>query len=323
MRILITGGAGFIGSHLVRQLLNDRFHGFADADVTVIDKLTYAGNQANLPEAHPRLTFVRGDVRDRALLADVVPGHDCVVHCAAESHVDRSTLDADDFITTNVVGTQRLLDACRAGRVSRILHVSTDEVYGSIAEGSWTEERPLQPNSPYAASKAASDLVALAYARTHGLDLSVTRCSNNYGPRQYPEKLIPLFATNLLSGLPVPLYGDGSNVREWLHVSDHCQALMLALRSGRPGRVYNVGGGTERTNLEIATELARLCGARPELITRVPDRKGHDFRYSLDDSRIRSELGYAPQVPFEAGLAATVDWYRAHQAWWGPVRAAR
>lgn len=323
MRILITGGAGFIGSHLVRQLLNDRFHGFGDADVTVIDKLTYAGNQANLPEAHPRLTFVRGDVRDRALLADVVPGHDCVVHCAAESHVDRSTLDADDFITTNVVGTQRLLDACRAGRVSRILHVSTDEVYGSIAEGSWTEERPLQPNSPYAASKAASDLVALAYARTHGLDLSITRCSNNYGPRQYPEKLIPLFATNLLSGLPVPLYGDGSNVREWLHVSDHCQALMLALRSGRPGRVYNVGGGTERTNLEIATELARLCGARPELITRVPDRKGHDFRYSLDDSRIRSELGYAPQVPFEAGLAATVDWYRAHQAWWGPVRAAR
>lgn len=322
MRILITGGAGFIGSCLVRQLLDNRFPGFAGADVTVIDKLTYAGNRASLPESHPRLTFVHGDICDRSLLADLVPGHDCVVHCAAESHVDRSIADADGFITTNVVGTQRLLDACRTGRVGRILHVSTDEVYGSIAAGSWTEEWPLQPNSPYAASKAASDLVALSYARTHGLDLSVTRCSNNYGLRQHPEKLIPLFVTNLLSGLPVPLYGDGSNVREWLHVSDHCQALMLALRSGRPGRVYNVGGGTERTNLEIATELARLCGASPELITRVADRKGHDFRYSLDDSRIRSELGYVPQVTFEAGLAATVDWYRANQDWWGPVKAA-
>jgi dTDP-glucose 4,6-dehydratase len=321
MRILVTGGAGFIGSYLVRELLDGRYDGFTD--VTVIDKLTYAGNRANLPAPHPRLTFVHGDICDRALLAEVVPGHDCVVHCAAESHVDRSIVDADGFVTTNVVGTHRLLEACRTGQVGRILHVSTDEVYGSIAEGAWTEDWPLRPNSPYAASKAASDLVALSYAHTHGLDLSVTRCSNNYGPHQHTEKLIPLFVTNLLSGMPVPLYGDGSNLREWLHVSDHCRALMLVLRSGRPGHVYNVGGGTERTNLEVAAELARLCGAGPELITPVVDRKGHDFRYALDDSKISAELGYAPQVAFDAGLAATVDWYRANPGWWQPVKGAR
>jgi dTDP-glucose 4,6-dehydratase len=316
MRILVTGGAGFIGSHLVRQLLGGRYDGFTGMSVTVIDKLTYAGNRANLPAADPRLAFVHGDICDRTLLAEVVPGHDCVVHCAAESHVDRSIADADGFITSNVVGTQRLLDACLAGRVGRVVHVSTDEVYGSITAGSWTEEWPLRPNSPYAASKAASDLVALSYAHTHGLDLSVTRCSNNYGPFQHPEKLIPLFTTNLLSGDPVPLYGDGSNVREWLHVSDHCRAVMLVLRSGRPGHVYNVGGGTERTNLEIATELVRLCAASPELITLVTDRKGHDLRYSLDDTKIRTELGYAPQVSFRDGLAATVAWYRANPGWW-------
>ncbi|WP_053737706.1 dTDP-glucose 4,6-dehydratase [Nocardia sp. NRRL S-836] len=320
MKLLVTGAAGFIGSHYVRTLLDGGYAGYEDAHVTVLDKLTYAGNRANLPETHPRLSFVQGDICDLELLLELLPGHDAVVHFAAESHVDRSLTAAADFVLTNVLGTQTVLEACRRTGVSRVVHVSTDEVYGSIDEGAWTEDWPLRPNSPYAASKASSDLIARAYWRTHGLDVSITRCSNNYGPYQHPEKLIPLFITNLFNGVPVPLYGDGSNVREWLHVSDHCRAIQLVLTSGRAGEVYNVGGGNERTNLQITQALLDLCSAGPALVKRVADRLGHDQRYALDDTKIRAELGYEPLVPFEQGLADTVAWYRDHPVWWKPLR---
>ncbi|MGW6540421.1 dTDP-glucose 4,6-dehydratase [Streptomyces sp. NPDC055011] len=321
MRICVTGGAGFIGSHYVRTLLADGHPGSEGARVTVLDKLTYAGNRANLPADGPRLTFVRGDVCDRDLLRELLPGHDAVVHFAAESHVDRSLTGASEFVRTNVLGTQTLLDACVAARVPRVVHVSTDEVYGSIEHGSWDEDRPLLPNSPYAASKAASDLLARAAWRSHGLDLSVTRCSNNYGPHQYVEKLIPLFVTRLLRGLPVGLYGDGSNVREWLHVDDHCRAVHTVLTRGRAGEIYNIGRGNETTNRRLADRLVELCGADPALVRTAPDRKAHDLRYALDDRKIRDELGYAPRVPFDRGLADTVAWYRDHPHWWGPSGA--
>ncbi|MFJ3880921.1 dTDP-glucose 4,6-dehydratase [Streptomyces sp. NPDC090077] len=320
MRLLVTGGAGFIGSHFVRTLLNGGYAGHEETRVTVLDKLTYAGNRENLPAAHPRLDFVRGDICDEALLRELLPGHDAVVHFAAESHVDRSVHSAAEFVRTNVGGTQTLLDACLATGVNRVVHVSTDEVYGSIAEGAWTEEWPLQPNSPYAASKASSDLIARSYWRTHGLDVSITRCSNNYGPYQHPEKLIPLFVTNLLEGEQVPLYGDGRNVREWLHVDDHCRAIALVLDRGRAGEVYNIGGGNEQTNLHITERLLALCGADGSAVRRVADRKGHDLRYALDETKIREELGYAPRVPFEQGLADTVAWYRDNPGWWKAVK---
>ncbi|KPC66682.1 dTDP-glucose 4,6-dehydratase [Streptomyces chattanoogensis] len=321
MRILITGGAGFKGSHFVRSLLDDRYAGWEGARVTVLDKLTYAGNRAGLPASHPRLTFVQGDVCDSALLREVLPGHDAVVHFAAESHVDRSITGAAEFFRTNVLGTQALLDAVLATGVERVVHVSTDEVYGSIEEGAWTEERPLLPNTPYAASKAGSDLVARSYWRTHGVDVSVTRCSHNYGPYQHPEKLIPLFITNLLEGRPVPLYGDGRNVREWMHVDDHCRALHLVLNNGRAGEVYNVGGGNERTNLALTERLLELCGADASMVRRVADRKGHDLRYALDETKIREELGYTPRIPFDQGLADTVAWYRDNPGWWRELPA--
>ncbi|MFD0146389.1 MULTISPECIES: dTDP-glucose 4,6-dehydratase [unclassified Streptomyces] len=316
MRVLVTGGAGFIGSHYVRTMLAGGYPGYEQAHVTVLDKLTYAGNRDNIPLGHPRLDLVEGDVCDRELLLDVLPGHDAVVHFAAESHVDRSLALADAFVRTNVLGTQILLDACLAARVSRVVHVSTDEVYGSIAEGSWTEEWPLLPNSPYAASKAASDLIARAYWRTHGLNLSITRCSNNFGPHQHPEKLIPLFITNLLEGERVPLYGDGLNVREWLHVDDHSRAIQLVLTRGRAGEIYNVGGGNEQTNLSVTERLLELCGADRSSVRHVEDRKGHDLRYSLDETKIREELGYAPRIDFGRGLAETVAWYRDNVHWW-------
>ncbi|MDH6542288.1 dTDP-glucose 4,6-dehydratase [Streptomyces sp. SPB4] len=320
MRLLVTGGAGFIGSHFVRTLLDGGYPGHEEDRVTVLDKLTYAGNRENLPAAHPRLDFVRGDVCDEELLRSLLPGHDAVVHFAAESHVDRSVHSAAEFVRTNVGGTQTLLDACLATGVGRVVHVSTDEVYGSIDEGAWTEEWPLLPNSPYAASKASSDLIARAYWRTHGLDVSITRCSNNYGPYQHPEKLIPLFVTNLLEGQRVPLYGDGRNVREWLHVDDHCRAIALVLDRGRSGEVYNVGGGNEQTNLHITERLLALCGADASAVRRVADRKGHDLRYALDETKIREELGYAPRIPFEQGLADTVAWYRDNPGWWKAVK---
>lgn len=321
-RILVTGGAGFIGSHYVRSLLNGDHPGTENARVTVVDSLTYAGNPANLPLDHPRLTFVKGDICDQRMLADVVPGHDSVMHFAAESHVDRSLAGAAEFVRTNVGGTQSLLEACLHAGVAKVVHVSTDEVYGSIDEGSWTEESPLLPNSPYAASKAGSDLVARSYWRTHGLDVSVTRCSNNYGPYQHAEKLLPHFTTRLLDGLDVPLYGDGANVREWLHVDDHCRALHLVLTRGRAGEVYNIGGGHHATNADITSRLLELCGADWSRVRRVPDRKGHDRRYSLDDSKIREELGYRPRVPFDRGLGELVAWYRENRAWWQPQPAA-
>jgi dTDP-glucose 4,6-dehydratase len=234
--------------------------------------------------------------------------------------VDRSILGAADFVMTNVVGTQTLLDAALRHGVGRFVHVSTDEVYGSIDEGSWTEDRPLEPNSPYSASKASSDLIARSYARTHGLAVCVTRCSNNYGPYQFPEKVVPLFVTNLLDGAPVPLYGDGLNVRDWLHVDDHCRGIQLVLEGGRPGEVYNIGGGTELTNRELTTLLLDACDATWESVEPVEDRKGHDRRYSVDISKISAELGYAPQVPFEQGLAETVRWYRENRTWWEPLK---
>lgn len=322
MRVLVTGGAGFIGSRYVRGLCDGEYTG-GGTRVTVLDKFTYAGNPDNLPAGSPFLTVVTGDVCDARLLDDLLPGHDAVVHFAAESHVDRSVTDGAPFAVTNVAGTQTLMESCVRARIPRVVHVSTDEVYGSIAEGSWTEDSPLAPNSLYAASKAGSDLIALAYARTHSLDVSVTRCSNNYGPYQYPEKVIPLFVTNLLEGEPVPLYGDGRNVREWLHVDDHCRALHLVLTGGRSGSIYNIGGGTELTNLELTERLLRLCGKDSTAIRRVADRQGHDLRYSLCDDKIRCELGYRPLVGFDRGLEDVVQWYRDNPWWWKPLRAAR
>ncbi|MFD5845706.1 dTDP-glucose 4,6-dehydratase [Streptomyces chartreusis] len=322
MRVLVTGGAGFIGSHYVRSLLAGAYDEGRGTAVTVLDKLTYAGNRANLPADDPRLTFVQGDVCDRELLRDLLPGHDAVVHFAAESHVDRSVTGAAEFVRTNALGTQTVLDAALETGVERVVHVSTDEVYGSIEQGSWTEEWPLLPNSPYAASKASSDLVARSYWRTHGLDVSVTRCSNNYGPHQHPEKLIPLFVTNLLQGIEVPVYGAGQNRREWLHVDDHCRAIHLVLMRGGAGEIYNVGSGDELTNLALTERILALCGADRSMIRHVTDRKGHDLRYALDDSKIREELGWAPLTGFEDGLAATVAWYRDNPQWWRPVRDA-
>ncbi|MCE0537608.1 dTDP-glucose 4,6-dehydratase [Kineosporia rhizophila] len=321
MRVLVTGGAGFIGSHFVRSLVGGRYPGFPRARVTVLDKLTYAGNRASLEPllSSGRVELVVGDILDRGLVDTLMAATDLVVHFAAESHVDRSIAGAADFAVTNVVGTQSLLDsALRAGpKDLRFVHVSTDEVYGSIETGSWPETAVLEPNSPYSASKAGSDLMARAYARTHGLDVLVTRCSNNYGPYQFPEKVIPLFITNLLQGRKVPLYGDGLNVRDWLHVDDHCRAIALVAQKGRSGETYNIGGGTELSNRELTGLLLQACDADWSRVQWVPDRKGHDRRYSVDIAKSTRELGYAPQVPFGAGLAGTVDWYRENPQWWG------
>ncbi len=321
-KLLVTGGAGFIGSHFVRTLLTGGYPALAGVQVTVLDKLTYAGNPANLDPVRdrPGFAFARADITDAAAVDDLVKDHDAVVHFAAESHVDRSIQGAADFVLTNVVGTHTLLDACLRHDIGPFVHVSTDEVYGSINEGSWPETDPLRPNSPYSASKASSDLLALAYHRTHGLDVRVTRCSNNYGPFQYPEKVIPLFITNLLDGRNVPLYGDGLNIRDWLHVDDHCRALALVLDKGRAGETYNIGGGTEITNKELTQRLLTACGATWDSVDHVEDRKGHDRRYSVDWTKIRDELGYTPARDFDAGLTETVAWYRDHRAWWEPLR---
>ncbi|MFF5286555.1 dTDP-glucose 4,6-dehydratase [Streptomyces sp. 62] len=323
MRILVTGGAGFIGSEFVRQLLRGSLAVTAD-HVTVIDKLTYSGVLANLdPVAGlPGYSFVRADICDPVAVDEVMAGQDAVVHFAAESHVDRSISDAGPFVTTNVLGTQVLLDAARRHGVGRFLHVSTDEVYGSISEGAWRVGQPLAPNSPYAASKAASDLMALAQHRTHGMDVVLTRCSNNYGPYQFPEKVIPLFITRLLAGNPVPLYGDGSNVRDWLHVSDHCRGIALALSRGKAGRVYHLGGGQEMSNRELVGELLKATGRSWDLVERVADRKGHDLRYALDIEESREQLGYEPLVSFADGLADTISWYRDNRSWWEPLLPA-
>jgi dTDP-glucose 4,6-dehydratase len=321
--LLVTGGAGFIGSHFVRTLLAGAYPDLADAKVTVYDKLTYAGTLTNLTEVAelPGYRFVRGDILDSRLLDDVLPGHDVVVNFAAESHVDRSIVGAADFVMTNAVGVQTLLDACLRAGIPRVLQVSTDEVYGSIADGAFRETDPLEPSSPYSAAKASGDLIARSYAVTHGLDVVITRCTNNYGPHQFPEKVIPVFITNLIDGLAVPLYGDGLNVRDWLHVDDHCRAIALALRHGRAGEIYNISGGVGLTNRELTERLLALLGRDWSSVKPVQDRKGHDRRYAIDDSKIRDELGYAPQVAFDAGLTATVEWYQHNEAWWRPLKA--
>ncbi|MFE0185886.1 dTDP-glucose 4,6-dehydratase [Streptomyces olivaceus] len=321
-RVAVTGGAGFIGSHYVRQILSGAYPEFADASVVVLDKLTYAGNEENLApvSADRRFELVVGDVCDAGLLADVLPGVDVVVHFAAESHVDRSITGPADFMHTNVQGTHTVLNACLDAGVRRVVQVSTDEVYGSIDAGSWTEDHPLEPNSPYSASKASADLVARSYFRTYGLPVCVTRCSNNYGRYQFPEKIIPLFITNLLEGEELPLYGDGSNVRDWLHVDDHCRAIQLVVEGGRPGDVYNIGGGTELTNRDLTAQLLKETGSDWSSVRHVPDRPGHDQRYSVDWTKIKNELGYTPRVDLADGLADTVRWYVENEAWWGPLR---
>ncbi|MBK1788864.1 dTDP-glucose 4,6-dehydratase [Prauserella cavernicola] len=322
MRVLVTGGAGFIGSHFVRQALSGAYPALRDAEIVVLDKLTYAGSETNLtPVADSdRLRFVRGDICDPATVTEVMRGVDLVVHFAAESHVDRSILGAADFVLTNVLGTQTLLQAAYDAGVGKFVHVSTDEVYGSIAEGSWTEEHILEPNSPYSASKASSDLLARSFHRTYGLPVCVTRCSNNYGPYQFPEKVIPLFVTNLLDGLQVPLYGDGLNVRDWLHVDDHCHGIQLVAEHGRAGEIYNIGGGTELTNRELTERLLAAVGVGWEMVQPVEDRKGHDRRYSVDITKISTELGYRPRVDFATGLTDTVRWYTENRVWWEQLK---
>ena len=317
MNVLLTGGAGFIGSNLVRLLLAER----PNWRVVVLDKLTYAGNAENLADLHanPRFRFVRGDICNGELVADLVRTErlDAVMHLAAESHVDRSILTPAVFIDTNVRGTQVLLEAARELGVKRFLHVSTDEVYGSLGPtGLFTELTPLDPSSPYSASKAGSDLLALAYARTFKLPVVVTRCSNNYGPWQFPEKLIPLMIANALRDRPLPVYGDGMNVRDWIHVEDHCRGLLAALELGEPGEVYNFGAASERHNIDIVKLVLQLLGKPESLITYVKDRLGHDRRYAIDAGKAQAKLGWAPRHRFEAALADTVRWYVEHRPWW-------
>jgi dTDP-glucose 4,6-dehydratase len=320
MRVVITGGAGFIGSHYVRRLL-DGSSTITPDEVIVLDKLTYAGNLANLDPVEPdaRLRVVVGDICDADVLDEVIPEADAVVNFAAETHVDRSIHGPADFILTNVVGAQTLFDACLRHETPRVVHIGTDEVYGSIASGSWTEDSPLLPNSPYSAAKASAELLVRAYHRTFGMNISSTRCSNNYGPYQFPEKVIPLFVTNLIRGRRVPLYGDGRNVRDWLHVDDHCAGIDIVLQHGAPGEAYNIGGGEELSNVELTEAICAAMGvAWDDVVERVPDRLGHDLRYSVDDSRLRA-LGYAPHQTFATGLSDTIAWYRDHESWWAPL----
>lgn len=322
MRVLVTGGAGFIGSNFVRMAIEGRLPGLEDAQLTVLDALTYSGTLTNLKsvENSPRFSFIHGDIRDPAIVKKAMEGHNAVVHFAAESHVDRSVDNSRIFVETNVLGTQTLLDQAVAQELEKFVHVSTDEVYGSIDSGSWNENEPLLPNSPYSASKAASDLLVRSYHITHGLNTSITRCSNNYGTHHFPEKVIPLFVTNLLDGEKVPLYGDGKNIRDWLHVDDHCRGIALVLSAGRAGEIYNIGGGTELSNLELTNLLLTSTGRDESYVERVADRKGHDRRYSVSINKIRSELGYSPQVPFDQGLADVVQWYRDNRWWWEPLK---
>lgn len=324
LRVLVAGGAGFIGSQMVRALLGDELPELYASQVTVLDALTYAGRKENLADCwnDERLNFVQGSVADEQLLDRVVPGHDLVINFAAESHVDRSIVRPLAFLEANVLGAVALMDAVRRHDVGRMVQVGTDEVYGSVETGSSTEGQLLAPNSPYSASKASADLFARGYFQTFGVDIVVTRCSNNYGPYQYPEKLIPLFVTNLIEGRRLPLYGTGENVREWVHVADHCRGIAIAAVRGSAGEIYNIGGGTGLTNREITSMILDQFGVSWEDgVQLVIDRPGHDRRYSIDDSKIRG-IGYVEKMPFAVGLAETIEWYRQNPAWWQPLKAA-
>ena len=321
MRLLVTGGAGFIGSNYVRMLVNGELKGISK--IIVLDKLTYSGNKQNLNDLDSSsFEFIQGDICDSELVSNLSKQVDAIVNFAAESHVDRSIDSSREFFQTNVLGAHTLLESARKSDVGIFLQVSTDEVYGSIAEGSWDENFPLEPNSPYAASKASADLISQAYHRTYGMDVRITRCSNNYGPYQYPEKVIPLFITNLIQDKKVPLYGQGLNVRDWLHVTDHCRGIHLVLTKGSPGDVFNIGGGRELSNLELTRVILQAMGASEEKIEKVADRLGHDFRYSLNIGKIEKELGYKPEVRFEEGISKTIEWYKSHKEWWGPLVAS-
>jgi dTDP-glucose 4,6-dehydratase len=318
--VLVTGGAGFIGSNFVRYALACH----EDWHVTTLDKLTYAGRLENLKDVsdHPRHTFVRGDVADVNAVKPLVRAAEIVVHFAAETHVDRSLMHAGEFITTDVFGTFVLLEAAReAPGLRRFIQISTDEVYGSVAQGSSRETDELKPRNPYSASKAGADRLAYSYFATFDVPVIITRASNNYGPYQFPEKVIPLFVTNAMDGIPVPLYGDGLQVRDWLHVDDHCRAIDLLIDSGASGEVYNVGGGNHVRNVDLTRRILELAAKSEDLIRHVPDRQGHDRRYSLDTSKLRG-LGWAPQVDFDAGLARTIDWYVKNDWWWRPIKDA-
>lgn len=319
MKLLVTGGAGFIGSNFVRRIIDGSLSGIEE--VTVLDKLTYAGTLTNLSHL-PRQSyrFIQGDICDDELLKKILPGHDSIINFAAESHVDRSISGARDFVITNVLGTQTLLQAARHFGVRTFLQVSTDEVYGTIEKGSWREDFPLLPNSPYSASKASADLLCRSYFRTFDLDIRITRCSNNYGPHQFPEKVIPLFVTNLIDGRKVPIYGSGLNVRDWLHVDDHCRGIHAVLMRGKAGEIYNIGGGREMTNRELTSIILKAMGKDESSIDYVADRLGHDLRYSVDITKISDQLGYQPQVTFEEGIATTIEWYRKNEQWWRPLK---
>jgi dTDP-glucose 4,6-dehydratase len=319
MRLLVTGGAGFIGSNFVRRVIDGSLQGFSS--VAVLDKLTYAGTLTNLKNLNSSdYEFVQGDICDADLLTGLLPGFDVVINFAAESHVDRSIAGAKDFVVTNILGVQTLLDAVKNSSVQTFIQISTDEVYGSIAKGSWPETDPLLPNSPYAASKAAGDLLARSYQKTHGMDIRITRCSNNYGPNQFPEKVIPLFITNLIEGKKIPVYGTGMNIRDWLHVDDHCSGIYSALMKGKAGEIYNIGGGLELTNLELTKQILRAMNKTESEIAYVQDRKGHDLRYSVDWSKAQKEIGYSPQVNFAEGLLETINWYQENESWWKPLK---
>jgi dTDP-glucose 4,6-dehydratase len=321
MRLLVTGGAGFIGSNFVRKCVDGTYTGISS--VTVLDKLTYAGIEANLDlvKGNNSFEFIKGDICDKSIVSSLLAENDAIVNFAAESHVDRSIKSSAEFIRTNVSGVQVLLDAIRLeGLKKRFLQVSTDEVYGSINHGSWSEESSLLPNSPYSASKAGGELLARSYFQTHSLDVVITRSSNNYGPYHFPEKLIPLSITNIIEGRKIPLYGHGDNIRDWLHVDDHCQGIYKVLMGGRSGEVYNIGGGHELSNLEISYLILNAMGADHSRIEFVEDRKGHDFRYSVDWTKIQNELSYKPNIGFEEGLRNTINWYLANTNWWQPLK---
>jgi len=314
MKLLVTGGAGFIGSNFIRKSINNPNF----KTVTVLDSLTYAGNLNNLNEviSSEKFIFIKGDICNSEIVSDVTKGIDVIINFAAESHVDRSIINPGQFLKTNILGTQNLLEAAVINKVGKFIQISTDEVYGSINEGSWTEDWPLSPNSPYSASKASADLLVLSYYKTFGLNVSITRCSNNYGPYQFPEKIIPLFVTNLLKKKKLPIYGNGKNIRDWIHVDDHCAGIEKTIQLGQPGEIYNFGGGNEITNIELANKILDYFNLSSDQIEYVQDRKGHDLRYSVSFNKALNKLGWKPTKDFKDGLLETIEWYKSNTKWW-------